>query len=46
MENPEGKITNVVDWHTLTGKMNEKGYALMPRFLPSQSCDEIIQYVK
>ena len=46
MENPEGKITNVVDWHTLTGQMNEKGYALMPRFLPSQSCDEIIQYVK
>jgi uncharacterized protein len=43
MENPEGKITNVVDdWHTLTGQMNEKGYALTPRFLPSQSCDEII----
>jgi hypothetical protein len=44
MENPEGKFTDVVDddWHTLLGQMNEKGYALMPRFLSSQSCDEII----
>jgi hypothetical protein len=26
----------------VTGQMNEKGYALVSRFLPSQSCDELI----
>jgi hypothetical protein len=41
MENPERKIADV-DWQVVTGQMNEKGYALVSRFLPSQSCDELI----
>ena len=35
------KIANI-DWQTLTGEMNEKGHALVPRFLDSQSCNGII----
>jgi uncharacterized protein len=41
MGNLEWKIADV-DWQTLTIQMNEKGYALVPRFLPDQSCDETI----
>jgi uncharacterized protein len=41
MENIHDKISNV-DWQTVIGQMNEKGYALVSNFLPSQSCDEII----
>jgi hypothetical protein len=41
MENPEKKIGDV-DWQVVTGQMNEKGYALVSRFLPSQPCDELI----
>jgi hypothetical protein len=43
MENPEEKIA-YVDWQTVIGQMNEKGYALVSKFLPGQSCDEIISY--
>src|ERR687888_2572784 len=41
MKNIHEKIADV-DWQTVTGEMNEKGYALVSRFLDSQSCDEII----
>jgi uncharacterized protein len=30
-----------VNWQTVTGEMNEKGYALVSRFLLGQSCDEL-----
>ena len=29
-----------VEWQTVTGQMNEKGYALVSRFLDDQSCDK------
>jgi uncharacterized protein len=41
MEDIHEKIADV-DWQTVTGEMNEKGYALVSRFLDDQSCDEII----
>jgi hypothetical protein len=41
MKNIHEKIA-YVDWQTVTGEMNGKGYALVSRFLPSQSCDELI----
>jgi hypothetical protein len=41
MENIYEKIADV-DWQTVTGEMNEKGYALVSRFLRGQSCDELI----
>jgi hypothetical protein len=42
MENLEERITDV-DWQTVTGQMNEKGYVLVSRFLPSQPCDDLIR---
>src|ERR671930_2380868 len=42
MENIHEKIADVVDWQAVIGQMNEKGYALVSRFLPSQSCDALI----
>jgi hypothetical protein len=42
MENIEEKIADI-DWQqTVTEEMNEKGYALVSRFLSVQSCDELI----
>jgi uncharacterized protein len=41
MKNIYEKIADV-GWQTVTGEMNEKGYALVSRFLPGQSCDELI----
>ena len=41
MKNIYEKIADV-DWQTVTGEMNEKGYALVSRFLDGQSCDEMI----
>jgi hypothetical protein len=42
MENIEEKIADI-DWQqTITEEMNEKGYALVSRFLQAQSCDELI----
>ncbi|MFL6376719.1 MAG: 2OG-Fe(II) oxygenase [Nitrososphaeraceae archaeon] len=40
MKNIHGKMADV-DWQTITGEMNEKGYALVSRFLLGQSCDEL-----
>src|ERR671935_3250823 len=41
MKNIHEKIADV-DWQTVIGEMNEKGYALVSRFLDGQSCDEMI----
>jgi hypothetical protein len=41
INNIHEKVANI-DWQTLTGEMNGKGYALVSRFLDSQSCDELI----
>jgi hypothetical protein len=42
MENIQEKIANI-DWQqTVTKEMNERGYALVSRFLPAQYCDELI----
>jgi hypothetical protein len=42
MLNIHDKIIADIDWQVVTGQMNEKGYALVSRFLPSQSCDALI----
>lgn len=42
MENPEERVADV-DWQMITEQMDEKGYALVSRFLPSQSCDDLIR---
>ncbi|MGA7043897.1 MAG: hypothetical protein WBY71_09535 [Nitrososphaeraceae archaeon] len=42
MKNIEQKLV-YFDRQTVTGEMNEKGYALVSRFLPGQSCDELIR---
>ena len=42
MENIQEKIADI-DWQqTVTEEMNERGYALVSRFLPVESCDELI----
>ena len=41
MKNIHEKIADV-DWQTVKGEMNEKGYALVSRFLDGQSCDGMI----
>jgi hypothetical protein len=41
MENIHDEIADI-DWQTVTEEINEKGYALVSRFLPVQSCDELI----
>jgi uncharacterized protein len=41
INNIHEKIANI-DWQTLTGEINEKGHALVLRFLDSQSCNDII----
>ena len=35
------KITDIGWQQTVTEEINEKGYALVSRFLPVQSCDEL-----
>jgi uncharacterized protein len=42
MENPEERIADV-NWQMVTEQMDEKGYALVSRFLPSQSCDDLVR---
>ncbi len=42
MENPEERVEDV-DWQMVTEQMDEKGYALVSRFLLSQSCDDLIR---
>jgi hypothetical protein len=41
MEDIHEKIA-YVDWQTVTGEMNEKGYTLVSKFLRGQYCDERI----
>jgi uncharacterized protein len=41
MENIHEKTADV-DWQTVTGEMNQKGYALVSTFLDDQYCDELI----
>jgi hypothetical protein len=42
MKNMQEKIADI-DWQqTVTEEINEKGYALVSRFLPAQYCDELI----
>jgi uncharacterized protein len=41
MKNMHKNIADI-DWLTITEEMNEKGYALVTKFLPVQSCDELI----
>jgi uncharacterized protein len=41
INNIREKIADV-DWQTVTGEMNEKGYALVSSFLCGQACDELI----
>ena len=40
IDNIHEKIADV-DWQTVTGEMNKKGYALVSRFLLGQACDEL-----
>jgi uncharacterized protein len=42
MENVQEKIADI-DWQqTVIEEINERGYALVSRFLPAQYCDELI----
>jgi uncharacterized protein len=42
MKNMQEKITDIGWQQTVTEEINEKGYALVSRFLPAQYCDELI----
>ena len=42
MKNTHDKIAEI-DWQRATGELNQKGYAIVPQFLPNQSCEELIQ---
>jgi uncharacterized protein len=42
MKNTHDKIAEI-DWQRVTGELNQKGYAIVPQFLPNQSCEELIQ---
>jgi uncharacterized protein len=42
MKNTHDKIAEI-DWQRVTGELNQKGYAMVPQFLPNQSCEEMIQ---
>jgi hypothetical protein len=37
------KIFANIDWQHTTGDLHEKGYALIPRVMPSKYCDEFIE---
>lgn len=39
----EAKIFFNIDWQQVTHDMHEKGYALVPRVMPSEQCDEFIK---
>jgi uncharacterized protein len=41
MKNTHDKIAEI-DWHRVTGELNQKGYTIVPQFLPNQSCEELI----
>ena len=41
MKNIQEEIADI-GWQTVTDGMNEKGYALVSRFLPVQYCGELI----
>lgn len=41
MKNIHEKVADV-DWQTVTGEMNGKGYALVSTFIDDQSCDDLI----
>jgi uncharacterized protein len=41
MKNTHDKIAEI-DWQRVTGELNQKGYAIVPQFLPNQSCEELI----
>jgi len=42
MKNIQKKITYIGWQQMVTEEINEKGYALVSRFLPAQYCDELI----
>ena len=42
MKTTHDKIAEI-DWQRVTGELNQKGYAIVPQFLPNQSCEELIQ---
>ena len=42
MKNTHDKIAKI-DWQRVTGELNQKGYAIVPQFLPNQSCEELTQ---
>ena len=42
MKNTHDKIAEI-DWQRVTGELNQKGYAIVPQFLPNQSCEELIR---
>jgi uncharacterized protein len=42
MKNIQKKITDIGWQQMVTEEINEKGYALVSRFLPAQYCDELI----
>jgi len=44
IDNIHEKIADV-DWQTVTGEMNKKGYALVSRFLLGQACDELAHII-
>ena len=41
MKNTHDKIAEI-DWQRVTGELNQKGYTIVPQFLPNQSCEELI----
>jgi hypothetical protein len=42
LKNIQKKITDIGWQQMVTEEINEKGYALVSRFLPAQYCDELI----
>lgn len=42
MENLKNRLTTT-DWSSVTKSMNEKGYALIPKTLTNEQCEELIQ---
>lgn len=37
------EIISTIDWQTVTKEMNEKGFALIPRILPFELCEQFIE---
>ena len=42
MKNTHDKIAEI-DWQRVTDELNQKGYAIVPQFLPNQFCQELIR---